>query len=227
MIHSAVLDVSPGVTLWYPEEIIRCGYVSRQVQDLIENGHILPNVHLYDAQVVAGTALISLLFKRFPGYVREVGLAAFAPPYLLEGTYHTFDQMLAFYQCELPYWDVQEEWVSHLKAGEHRLTSKGFGGPVNEVWPNLIMQSKHNTGYARGVLSEPSLSRSELNCWVPCSEIAAWLESFWLLPSTSRLVLEKNPRARARLESWQAQLTAYGAIGSKVVFVFRDCPERF
>jgi hypothetical protein len=227
MIYSAKVydDVQPGLTLWYPEEIIRCGYINRRIQGVVEGDQVIPNIHLHHPEDIAGTALISLIFKRFPSYARVEGSAVYAPPFLLEGEYRNIDDMRAFY--EGAYEEKQNAWLLHLKAGEHRLVPKGFGSPAYEVWPDLIVQSKHNAGHTQGKASEPDLLRGEPNRFVPCSELASWLASFWSLESTSRLVLEQNVRARVRLQSWQAQLTAYGAIGSKVLFVFRHCPERF
>lgn len=226
MIYSAVKrnDLAPGVVLWYPDEVLNCGYINRAVQGVIEFGNLLSNRYVEYPQSLAGTALTSLLLKRFPAYAREQGDKVFAPPFLLEGVYENISHIEDFYRCD--YIDEQKGWLKRITTDEQRLVPKGFGGSYYEVWPNLLVQSKHNKNSHRNATSVHGFMDSRPSCWMPCCDLAAWVGLFWQEESTSRLRLETNLRARARLEGWQAQLAAYGAIGSKVLFVFEDYPER-
>lgn len=227
MIYSRVErdDIAPEVKLWYHDEVLNCGRINRQVQGVIEEGGKLPeSYNVYHAHDIAGTALTSLLFKRFPTYARDQGQSIFAPPFLLEGTYGSVSEVSEFYERDS--FDAQAQWLKNLTTGAERLVPKGFGGLWYDVWPNLIQQSRHNENDRSGATTVNGFIGSRPSCWIPCSELASWLKSFWQLESTSRLVLEKNARARARLEGWQAQLESYGTIGSRVLFVFEDYRER-
>lgn len=226
MIYSAVErdDIAPGVKLWYPDEVLNCGYINRAVQSVIEFEKPLAGRYVEYPQSLAGTALTSLLLKRFPKYAREHGDAVFAQPFLLEGVYKNVDDVREFRQ-HAPF-DIEAQWLKNLVTCSERLVPKGLGWSGYDIWPDLLKQSKHNENSRRDATTVSGFMASRPSCWMPCSELASWLVSFWQEESTSRLKLSENVRARARLEGWQAQLTAYGEINSNVLFVFEDYPER-
>lgn len=226
MIYSPVArnDLAPGVVLWYPDEIFDCKYINRNIQAVIDDAEgEASNYYVEHPHTLVGTALITLLYKRFPAYAREHGASVFAPPFVLEKKFHHFKETAEYQRFGSIYSDDLKVWLKNLEAGDHRLLPKR--GLQGSMWPNLIEQTRHNTGKPDDVTTIKWFIGSCPFCWVPCRIAVDWFDEFWQQESTSRLVLEKNTRAKARLQGWHEQLRAYSHTGSFLVCVFREYGE--
>ena len=226
MIYSPVKrdDLAPGVVLWHPDEVFDCKYINRQVQAVVDDGkNIEGDYYVENPHTLVGTAMITLLYKRFPGYAREQGKRIFAPPFLLEKMFRHNNEMFEYQGRGLKYHDDVRQWLKNLKAGGHRLLPKE--GMQGTMWPSLIEQTRHNNEDPDDVTEIKWFIGSCPFCWAPCSVVSDWLDDFWQRESTSRLMMDNHSRAKARLRGWHEQLRAYSVTGSYLICVFRSYNE--
>ncbi|MEM9337031.1 MAG: hypothetical protein AAGA35_04215 [Patescibacteria group bacterium] len=208
-----------GVVFWYMDEILSCGYVDRTIQGALSENSELPDYAKYSPQNLAGTALISLLFKRVLSYERSVGTEYKAPPFRTRKGLETFRQIQDWRSLrllarpDLPWEDIS--------SGDQRLIPKRI--EYRYEWPELLDQHKHNEAQTIDHQKSDDFI-SEPWTWIPAALLAEWIDEFWSLQSSSRLVLEKYARAQARMRGWQGQLEAYGKVGAKVVLVAEEFP---
>ena len=201
----------PNVTFWYMDEIIACGHVNRRVQVAIEEEKEI-DVARYSVHDIAGTALVSLLLKRFPALQRADPVAVRAPAFYFRQGLATHTEVQNYHSGSFPNDHLWEE----LLPGSHRIVpEKGMYGE----WPDLLWQFVHNQNLDRvSERRDPLLGTSPMS-WIPCSVVAVWLGEFWLLSSTSRLKLAENLRAKAKIESWQAAIQSYAKLGANLLVV--------
>lgn len=201
-------DIAPDVTFWYMDEILNCGYINRKVQGVIDGGRVFhAEQHVHD---IAGTAFISLLFKRFLSYYREMGQAANAPPFLFRQTLTTFDLVREWQQKKIDY-SRELPW-EELASGAHRIIALDRVFGRYQYWPDTIAQFRHNSSITN------KSQHTDINglpmSWIPCVVMTEWMNEFWEMSSTSRLQLDAHLRAKARLMGWHEQLRAYAPHGA-------------
>lgn len=211
--------LAPGAVMWLIDEILDFGYINRDIQGVIEG--VTPTVGRVDADPasLAGTAFISLMFKRYLPYAKEnLGMTK-APPFWMKKGLDTFEQVREF--SELPEYERAERSREDLQTEEHRILSKKVFYDLE--WPTFFNQFHHNK-------SEDAFGRKGDGLldfpygWLPCGVVSGWIDELWVEESTSRRLLETSSRAQARLRGWQGQLAAYNQPGAKLLLVDQGYP---
>lgn len=212
-------ELAPGAVMWLIDEILDFGYINRNIQGVIEGvTQTTGRVDVNPADL-AGTAFISLMFKRYLPYAKEYSGVIKAPPFWMKKGLDTFKQVREF--AELPEYERAECPREDLHTEEHRILSKKVF--YDQEWPTLFNQFHHNKGEdAFGRKSDGFLDFPYK--WLPCGVVAGWVDELWVEESTSRRLLETSPRAQARLQGWQGQLAAYDQHGAKLLLVDQGYP---